>query len=150
MSESPDRICIGHDDYYAKFVGRTQDGKQFFITQPFVPYGHDFVVRYLFDQDGKFLNATIHDLGNRSTGEPPGNALLNHTNADALQKQLLDELGDVTFCDISVSPFSYESHETTFGLISQPPEEDDEDWTVIAEPGNYMAFFPPWDGEYDT
>ena len=150
MGESPDRICIAHDDNYAKFVGRTQDGMQFFITQPFVPYGHDFVARYFFDENGKLLNATIHDLGNRSSGEPPGNALLNSTDGEALQKQLLDELGDVDFCDINVSPFSYESHDTTFGLIPVPPEKDDEDWTVIAEPGNYMAFLPPWDGEYYT
>jgi len=150
MSEPPDRICIGHDDDYAKFVGRTQDGKQFFVTQPFVPYGHDFVARYLFDEDGQFLNAMIHDLGERSTGEPPCNALFNNADAEALQKQLLDELGDVAICDINVSPFSYESHDTTFGLIPEPPDEDDDDWTVIAEPGNYMAFCEPWDGEYYT
>ena len=52
--------------------------------------------------------------------------------------------------DINIAPFSHEAYGTTFGLIAQPPEEEDEDWTVIAEPGNYMAFYPPWDGDYDT
>ncbi len=150
MSGAPKRICIGHDDYYAKFVGRTGDGRQFFVTQPFVPYGHDFVARYLFDGDGQFIEATIHDLGMRSTGGLPGNALLNDSDAESLQQRLIDELAEVEFCDIRVAPFSHASHGITFGLIAEPPEEEDEEWSVIAEPGNYMAFFPPWDGEYDT
>ena len=150
VNKPPDYICIGHDDYYARLVGRTRDGKQFFITQPFVPYAHDFVARYLFDADGRLLEAAIHDLGERSSGEPPGNALFNNVHAEMLQQQLLDELGETEFCDINVSPFSHESHGVTFGLIAQAPEEEDEEWTVIAEPGNYMAFYPPWDGEYDT
>jgi hypothetical protein len=37
-----------------------------------------------------------------------------------------------------------------FGLVTQAPEDEDEEWNVIAEPGNYMAFYPPWDGDYDT
>ena len=98
VNEAPKRICIGHDDYYAKLVGRTRDGRQFFVTQPFVPYGHDFVARYLFDGDGQFLSATIHDLGKRSTGEPPGNALFSNTYAESLQQQLINELGEVEFC----------------------------------------------------
>ncbi len=150
MNKAPTRICIGHDDYHAKLVGRTRDGRQFFVTQPFVPYGHDFVARYLFDADGQFLNATIHDLGKRSTKEPPGNALYNNNDVESLQQKLLHELGEVEFCDINVVPFSHESHGTRFGLMAAPPEEDDDEWSVIAEPGNYMAFFPPWDGEYDT
>ena len=150
MNEPPDRICISHGDDYAKRVGRTADGRQFFVTQPFVPYGHDFVARYLFDADGQFLDATVQSLGKRSTGEPPGNALFNNTTAEALQQQLLDELGDIELCDITVAPFSYDSHGVTFGLIVEPPDEDDEEWSVTAEPGNYMAFFSPWDGEYDT
>lgn len=76
--------------------------------------------------------------------------LFNNPHAESLQKQLLDDLGDIEFCDINVSPFSYNSHDTTFGLIPVPPEEDDDDWNVIAEPGNYMAFYPPWDGDYYT
>ena len=55
----PERIPIAHDDYHAKHVGRTPDGRQFFLTTPL-------------------------------------------------------------------------------------------DWCVIIEPGNYMAFYPPWEGDYDT
>jgi hypothetical protein len=38
----------------------------------------------------------------------------------------------------------------TFGLVAQAPEEDDDEWNVIEEPGNYMAFYPHGDGDYDT
>lgn len=150
MSKPPKYIRINHDEFYASLVGHTRDKKQFFITQPFVPCGHDFVARYLFDKAGQCIDVKLHDLGPRKTGEPPGNALFENSNAEAVQQKFLKELGDIEFGDIKVIPFSYESHGTTFGLIAQPPEEEDEDWTVIAEPGNYMAFYPPWDGEYDT
>lgn len=150
MSKPPKRICINHDDYYASLVGKTIDARQFFITQPFVPGGKDFVARYVFDEDGTFVNAKIYDLGGRASDVLPGNALLGNANVEAIQRQMLDELGDVKFCNIKVCPFAYESHGVTFGLIEQAPEEDHEDWSVIAEPGNYMAFYPPWDGDYDT
>ncbi len=99
-----------------------------------MPYGHDFVARYLFDGDGRFLNATIHDLGERSTGEPAGNALFDNADAESLQHQMIDELGEVEFGDINVAPFSYESHGTTFGLIAQPPEEEDTNGRLSPNP----------------
>jgi hypothetical protein len=151
MSDAPDVLTVGHDDWHAKLVGRTPDGRQFFITQPFEPGDKDFIVRYLFDSDGRFLEATIHDLGQRSSGEPPGNALQENADAETLQQQLLAELGNVQFGNIKVRPFSHASNGTEFGLIAQPPEDDEDEWTVVAEPGNYMAFYSPWDdGEYDT
>lgn len=150
MSKPPKRIRINHDEYHARLVGKTHDGRQFFITQPFVPGGKDFVARYLFDKNGKFLDAKIHDLGERDYRVLPGNALMGNPQVDMLQQQLLDELGDVKLCDIKVCPFAYEWQGEAFGLIAQAPEEEDEEWNVIAEPGNYMAFYPPWDGDYDT
>ena len=67
-----------------------------------------------------------------------------------LLAQRLAELGDASFESIEVKPFAIERNGVTFGLIIQEPEEEDEPWSVIAEPGNYMAFFPPWKGDYDT
>ena len=150
MSKPPKQIRINHDDYYASLVGKTKDGRQFFITQPFVPGGRDFVARYLFDKGGNFLDAKIHDLGTRESDVLPGNALTDDDRVSMLQKELLEEIGDTKFCDIKVSPFEHEWNGVTFGLITQAPEEDDEEWNVIAEPGNYMAFYPPWDGDFDT
>jgi hypothetical protein len=32
-----------------------------------------------------------------------------------------------------------------------PPEDEDDEWAVEMQPGNYMAFYEPWDsGDYDT
>ena len=150
MSKPPRIIRIKHDDYHARFVGHTLDKKQFFITQPFVPYGHDFVARYLFDNKGQCIEVKLHDLGQRTTSEPPGNGLFENNDVESVQQNFLRELEDIEFGDIHIAPFSHEAYGTTFGLIAQPPEEEDEAWTVIAEPGNYMAFYPPWDGDYDT
>ena len=150
MSKPPKRIRINHDDYYASLVGKTKDGRQFFITQPFVPGGHDFVARYLFDKDGAFLDAKIHDLGSRDSDVLPGNALMDNHRVATLQKEMLEELGDTKFGNIKVSPFVHEWNGVNFGLVTQAPEEEDDEWNVIAEPGDYMAFYPPWDGDYDT
>ena len=150
MSNPPKIIRVNRDEFYANLVGKTQDGRQFFVTQPFVPYGNDFVACYMFDENGAFVEAKIHDIGKRTSGQLPGNAISNDSNINAVQLEMLAELGDVDFTDIQICPFEYEYDGVVFGLIAQPPEDEDEEWTVIAEPGNYMAFYPPWDGEYDT
>ena len=33
----PKTIALHHDEYSAKYAGRTKDGRQFFLTTPFVP-----------------------------------------------------------------------------------------------------------------
>lgn len=64
---------------------------------------------------------------------------------------MVDDLGDVEFCRIRVSPFSIRLFDLDFGLIPRPPESDDDEWAVELMPGNSMCFFAPWDsGEYDT
>jgi hypothetical protein len=88
------------------------------------------------------LEARINDLGTR--------AALDEQQARRLHQQRLAELGTVTIAPIRVEPFSLDRFGTTFGLILHPPEEEDEDWSVTAEPGNYLSFNPPWDGTYDT
>jgi len=63
----------------------------------------------------------------------------------------LQSLGKVSLERIEVAPFSIERFDTTFGLVLRHPEEDGDPWAVEVQPGNYMAFFEPWDsGEYDT
>lgn len=150
MAKAPKLIRIQHDDYLASLVGKTKNGRQFFITQPFVPRGRDFVARYVFDKAGAFLEARIEDLGVRKSKTLPGNALDGDPRVTALQAEMLKELGEVKLGNIKVAPFSYQHKGIAFGLIPQEPEDDDDDWSVIAEPGDYMAFYPPWDGEYDT
>ena len=144
----PTLIAIEHDDYHAGHVGHLADGRQFFLTTPFVPAiggsaGREFVALYLFDKRGHFLEARIDDLGTRVELDPQ--------RARAVLEQRLTELGVVELGRVEIQPFELERFGTTFGLVPRPPEEADEGWWVEAQPGNYMAFHEPWDGgEYDT
>jgi len=144
----PGLVAINHDDYCAKHVGRTADGRQFFLTTPFVPAagarpGGEFVALYLFDAVGMLLEAKIDALGARST--------VNEEERRRVYRQRLRDLGKVTFERIEVAPFAVERFGTTFGLVPREPEDEDDPWAVEVQPGNYMAFFEPWDsGDYDT
>jgi hypothetical protein len=144
----PKRIAIDHDEYLAEYVGRTRDGKQFFLTIPFEPArngteGREFLALFLFDAKGKLLEAKIDDLGPRAT--------LDHEKRVALRDQRLGELDGPSFERIEIAPFSIDRFGIAFGLIPREPEDDDDTWAVELQPGNFMAFFPPWDsGIYDT
>lgn len=144
----PKLIAIERDDYHARHIGSLPDGRQFFLTTPFVPAigndaGREFVALYLFDEGGRFLEARIDDLGTR--------AELDEKRARSMFEQRLAELGAVEYGRIEVQPFEIGRFGTTFGLIPRPPEEEGDAWAVEVQPGNYMAFFEPWDsGDYDT
>ncbi|HVX85799.1 MAG TPA: hypothetical protein VH253_13540 [Phycisphaerae bacterium] len=144
----PDKIAIEHDDYHAKHVGWTGDNRQFILTTPFEAAhrekaGGEFVALYLFDADGKLLEAKIDELGPRAT--------MDREKARRLYDQRLKELGEVRFGRVEVAPFSVKRFGTEFGLIVREPEGEVDVWAVEMQPGNYMAFFEPWDsGEYDT
>lgn len=149
MNQSaPTLIAIEHDDYHAEFVGHTSDGRQFFLTTPFIPAiggnpGCEFLAIYLFDAKGNFLEAHIDNLGPRTT--------LDRENARRLLRDRLAEVGPIQYGRIEVRPFEIQRFETTFGLVPRPPESEDDSWWVEVQPGNYMAFHEPWDsGEYDT
>jgi hypothetical protein len=149
MEDGPPKlVALDHDDYHAEFVGRTADGRQFFLTQSFVPAmggdpGREFLVLYLFDEAGALLDARVEDLGIREG--------LDEARAVQLRDEMLASLGDVEYGRIEVAPFRLERFGVEFGFIAEPPEHEDGEWTVIVEPGNFMAFYPPWDsGEYDT
>ena len=149
MSESPPRkIAIDHDDYHAKFVGWTADGRQFILTMPFQPGtglapGREFIALYLFNREGDLLEAKVDDLGLRG--------MVDQVGAGQLHDQRLKELGDIRFGRVEVAPFTIRRFNIEFGLIVRMPEEDDDVWAVEMQPGNFMAFFAPWDsGEYDT
>jgi len=146
----PKTVALNHDDYHAEHVGRLADGRQFFLTIPFVgaeevgtATGREFIALYIFDKAGQLQSATIDDLGPRVTLDIPARL--------ARRDALLGSLGPVKFQRIKVAPFRVEMFGVEFGFIPQPPEEPGEDWSVIVEPGNVMCFWPPWtSGDYDT
>lgn len=139
----PTLIAIEHDDYHAQYVGRTADGRQFFLTTPFEPTRNEFVALYTFDPEGRLLEAVIDEFG-------PRDRMDRRLRKDTYQRRL-DELGPVTFERIEVAPFAVERFGLTFGLVVRTPEDAGDVWAVEVQPGNYMAFFEPWDsGDYDT
>jgi len=144
----PELIAIDHDDFHASSIGRTADGRQFFLTTPFEPAsansaGNEFIALYLFDERGGLIEAIIDSLGPR--------AAVDNEQARRLFNERLQGLGDIKYGRIEIAPFSLERFGTTFGLVPRPPEDDDDVCVVEAQPGNFMAFFEPWDsGEYDT
>jgi hypothetical protein len=144
----PKTVALNHDDYHAEHVGRLADGRQFFLTIPFVPAnktgtGREYIALYIFDKSGQLLSATIDDLGPRSKLDEPARI--------ARRDSLLASLGPFKNQRIKVAPFRIEMFGVEFGFIPQEPEERGDDWSVIVEPGNVMCFWPPWtSGEYDT
>jgi len=144
----PNLIAIEHDEYHASHVGCLRDGQQFFLTTPFVPAmdsdaGREFLALYLFDEHGRFVEARIDDLGPRAS--------LDRDHARSLLEQRVTELGEIEYGRIEVQPFELERFGVKFGLVVRQPEDEEDAWAVEAQPGNYMAFFEPWDsGEYDT
>lgn len=151
MPERPTLIAIDHDDHHASHIGRTADGRQFLLTTPFVSRregpggreGAEFVALFLFNAAGGLVEARIDSFGPRAT--------MDKAARDACCERRFAELGEVSLERIEVAPFSVTRFGVEFGLIAVEPETDEDDWTVHLEPGDYMAFFPPWDsGIYDT
>ena len=104
----PDLIAIEHDDYHAKHIGCLPDGRQFFLTSPFVPAigrsaGREFVALFLFDKHGRFLEARIDDLGTRAEVETQ--------RASSLYAQRLIDLGEIKFGRIEVQPIEVRTND---------------------------------------
>jgi predicted DNA-binding WGR domain protein len=147
----PRFVRINHDDYHAKYVGKLASGDQFFLTFPFVPRtplqdGGNYIALYLFDEFGILKEARIYNELEQD--------IKTQTAVSEFVNNLLKTLGKHKFGDIKVAPFCVEQCGQQFGLIFDPGEADDDDdepyTCVTVEPGNYMAFSPPWDGDYDT
>ena len=144
----PATVAIDPDSHHAQHVGTLPDGRQFFLTTPFVPAsgdqpGCEFVALYIFDDQGHLLDATIDNFGAREGVD--GNA------RKAIYEQRLEGLGNVRFERIEIEPFCVDKYGEHFGLIVRTPEDEEDVWAIEAQPGNYMAFFEPWDsGDYDT
>jgi hypothetical protein len=149
----PDTFPICHDEYHAKYVGRTADGRQFFITTPFVPHGRNFVATFLFDDAGVLVGDRIEEVGPRpDLRVPPGN--VDHRVVGDQLEAHLAALGEVTFEDIEVAPFEITRFGIAFGLIPniyEPEGPDEEPYSFVElHPGDYMAFSYPWNGDYET
>jgi hypothetical protein len=144
----PELIAIEHDDYHAEHIGRTKDDFQFFLTTPFEPKfatseGCEYLALFKFALDGNLIDSEIEAFGPRET--------YDENKRKSRYLEMLQGLGEVKYQRIEVKPFSTNYNGTDIGLIVREPEDEGDTWAVELLPGNYMAFFEPWDsGEYDT
>jgi hypothetical protein len=54
----PKLVALNYDEHSARSVGKTADGRQFFLTRPFKPApGHEFLALYLFSPSGGLVEA---------------------------------------------------------------------------------------------
>ena len=149
----PALVALDHDGYRAEHVGRTADGRQFFLTTPFQPddsrtgwAGAEYIALFLFDEAGALLEARIDDMGSRQT--------LDREHYEKKDLARLADLGNVDFGRIGFRPFALQEHGTVFGLVLRQTRDEDgvvQGWAVDLMPGDSMCFLAPWDsGEYDT
>jgi hypothetical protein len=141
----PELIALDPDDYHAKYVGRTADGRQFFITTHVdtrcAVHGHAFVAVYTFNAAGELLKAEIDDMGTYAAVD---GGMWTRT-----VERRFHELGWTAPRRIVMAPFEVERFGIKFGLIAH--RRDDGRWIAEVQPGNNMAFFAPWhSGVYDT
>ena len=148
IAGQPERLTILPDEYHLPHVGHMRDGRQAFLTSPFVPdlgdrTGCEYLALYVFDADGLLVEHKITSLGQRSQ--------VDEDEAQRLKEELIASVSPLSPRGISVRPFSITHDGVEFGLIPRQPDDEDEDWSVEAQPGNYIAFTPPWhEGGYDT
>jgi hypothetical protein len=145
----PEKITISRiEDYHTHFIGKTEDGKQFFGYETFVflngmPDSNwqssrkEYVVLYIFDREGNHIKTNHWFAGTTS-----------ETNDSLTRKkleQMVDELGNIEFTDIEVKPFQTIIDDVVFGLVPNKEYE-----RVDLQPSSTISFHEPWDGEYDT
>lgn len=135
-------------DYHTHFIGTTKDNKQFFGYETFAfPDGipetdwedkrQEYVVLYIFDQDGNHIETRSFRVGNTKS-----------TNGEQIRKKLLEmieQLGPIEYENIAVKPFTSVIDGIEFGLIP-----DNEYESIELQPSSTIAFFEPWNGDYDT
>jgi hypothetical protein len=145
----PDRILIVPDEWDTSMVGTAEDGRRFFLTQPFDPGRAEYAAIFYWNADGSYNSIVVTDLGSRDD--------LDRATVDAAIAKLKEQLGNFTIEQISVAPFSEKHDGIDFGLVpyaGHDPAElglsaTDPAWVSVL-PGDYIAYYWPWDGEYDT
>jgi formate hydrogenlyase regulatory protein HycA len=136
------------EDYHTHFIGRTQNGEQFFGHETFVlPKGDlnqeweksrkEYVVLYFFDSKGNH-SKTNHWFAGK-TAEIAPDATRNKL------EEMVNELGEVEFRDIAIKPFKTVIDGVEFGLI---PNEETQ--SIELQPSSTIVFSEPWNGEYFT
>jgi hypothetical protein len=147
MDQAPERFTIAPDDYHVPYAGTAEDGRKFFLSEElFHPGGSAYVGLFLWNADGTFDEVLVDEV-TRPQGLPPGQA--GRAGAKGLVNTRLDELGDYVLEPIEVEPFTTTVEGVTFGW--NVGRYDDGTYYINVEPGDFIAYYEPWDGlGYDT
>ena len=145
---APERFTIVPDDYHVPYAGTAEDGRRFFLSEElFSPVrGSAYVGLFLWEADGTFDEVRV-DRVSRPGGLPPGQA--GPAGAADLVDARLAELGDYVLQPIEVEPFLEKVDGVRFGW--KVGQYDDGSYYINIEPGDFIAYYAPWDGlGYDT
>ena len=144
-SGPPARITLVPDDYHVPYAGTAEDGRRFFLSEELFDEKSSYVGLFLWTSDGVFDEVRV-DPTDRPEGLPAQQAA--PAGAEELVAARLAELGDYVLEPIEVEPFLEEVDGVEFGWRVV---EFDGDYNVNVEPGNFIAYYAPWDGlDYDT
>lgn len=142
----PARITIRPDDYHVPYAGTAEDGRRFFLSDELFDADVSYVGLFLWKADGTFDEVRVDKVGSAGS-VPPGQAA--SVGADDLVAARLAELGDYVLEPIEVAPFTRTVDGVMFGW--RVSKYDDGTYNVNIEPGDFIAYYAPWDGlEYDT
>jgi hypothetical protein len=148
---APDRFTIIPDDYHVPFAGKTGDGRLFFLsnelfgTPASTGAPSSFIGLFLWKPDGSFDEVKYQAVA-RPSGIPIQQAV-PAGEEDAFNKWVLS-LGDYKLEEIEVAPFVTKFDGVPFGFV---PQDIEGTMQIHVEPGNFIAYYEPWDGEdYDT
>ena len=153
----PSRIMIAREEgYHTDKIGRCEDGRQFMAfvvaslpiekrqaAADWQKHKQWHAVLHTFDKMGRHLNSDIWRAGTTADGEA-------HVIQQAKSRltEMLAKLGPVKYGNVKVSLFRVEVDGREFGLVdASEPEEGYESIHLLP---NDLAFFEPWDGNYDT
>lgn len=151
----PETIKIERvEDYWTHDIGRYGVGNQFmaFIvaTSPDNLRGKDwkehkrwYAVLHIFNEQGDHLYSQANFTGVTADGE---NAVVDR--ARAKRDEMIGGLANIIYCDVSIKLFSVTIEGHIFGLVDVTEPEDEHE-EVELKP-NYLVFYPPWDGSFDT
>lgn len=143
---APTRIRILPDDYHVPVAGVLTDGRQCFVSEELFEGDRQFVGAFIWTADGLFDEVRLIGAA-RDASLPPGQAGPGADGAVRLD-DLVAELGGVQLGPIEVQPFAVRADGVDFGFV---PSSFEAEWSVSVHPGDFIAYYEPWDGEeYDT
>jgi hypothetical protein len=148
---APERFTIVPDDYHVPYAGTAEDGRRFFLSDELFEFEDQddettsYVGLFLWNPDGTFSDLEVDPVP-RTADLPPAQA--GHADAESIVQRRLAELGAYALEPITVEPFTRTLDGVEFGW---QVEEYEGTYSIDIAPGDFIAYYAPWDGlDYDT